>query len=245
MLWQWPSANGAMDRATEAAHVWAVPLNMAVPPDDAADVLSVPERARCEQFRLAEPRRRFALSRIALRKVLAQYLQVEPGEIDFTEDARRKPQLAGRNAGSKLQFNVAHSQELALIAVASGPPIGVDVEHLRPVSHWQQVAERHFHSSEVHEIGNCLPEERMAAFLRCWTAKEAVLKTTGLGLSGSMAAFHVPVVMDSGAWVHVPVLTSAEAQRFWLAPLAPAVAYVAAVAILEEERPIRCFSFAW
>ena len=50
-----------------------------------------------------------------------------------------------------------------------------------------------------------LPAERRRTFLKCWTAKEAVLKAVGLGLSGSLVAFQVPMEDHAGQWLQVPI----------------------------------------
>ena len=47
----------------------------------------------------------------------------------FKRDAHGRPRLAGRH----IDFNVAHSGNLALIAIGTGPGIGIDIEALREV----------------------------------------------------------------------------------------------------------------
>lgn len=103
---------------------------------------------------------------------------------------RRRPGLA---------FNVSHCDGTALISLAAGCDVGVDVEAPRHVREPRRVAHRMFARSEAKVIAELGPELAAAAFLRCWTAKEAVLKALGIGLAGRLDE----VVVD--ARPHVPL----------------------------------------
>lgn len=85
-----------------------------------------------------------------------------------------------------LGFNWSHSGDLALLAVGKGPSgfaIGVDVEVVRPRPRALELARRFFAPDEAAEL-NTLPEAaHLGGFLALWTAKEAVLKAHGGGLS--------------------------------------------------------------
>jgi 4'-phosphopantetheinyl transferase len=104
--------------------------------------------------------------------------------LDVTElhvDDRGRPWLEG------VSFSVSHSGELGLIAIAEpGRRIGVDVEQLRPDRDVRALAERFFHPEEAAGIG-----DDRAAFYRCWTRKEAVVKALGLGLAHPLDSFVV------------------------------------------------------
>ena len=83
-------------------------------------------------------------------------------------------------------FSWSHSGTMALLAVGRGPAgfeLGVDVEVLRPRPRALELARRFFAPSES-ALLEALPEaERLKTFLALWTAKEAVLKAHGGGLS--------------------------------------------------------------
>jgi 4'-phosphopantetheinyl transferase len=69
-----------------------------------------------------------------------------------------------------------------VIAVARARSIGVDVESMRPSVSPQRLAARFFDAREATTVAALSPQLAQAAFLRCWTAKEAVLKAIGTGL---------------------------------------------------------------
>lgn len=142
----------ALDRTpgTEL-HLWSAQLDRGDWPDAAG--LPAAERERAEKIIHAQAQRRWVASRWALRGVLARYLEREPAAIELRVGERGKPMLADENAS--LRFNLSHSAELALIAVAEGPEVGVDVQRLG---------------------------SRPAGFYASWTRREAVAKCHGVGL---------------------------------------------------------------
>jgi 4'-phosphopantetheinyl transferase len=229
----WPEASDQVNLEGDCLHVWAVPLQI----DDAQQQLlktqlAADERQRADQYVRDEPRRNFIGSRAALRSILGRYLAMAPGDVPIVYDANGKPRLAGAAAETGLQFNLAHSGQVALVAVAYGCDVGVDVEQLRPIEHWQEIAARYFHAAETEAIAAAEPSERNAAFLRCWTRKEAILKALGVGLNHSLASFAVPLADCANAQVELPAPASAAfvLQRHWLQSVEPCPGYVAAVA---------------
>src|SRR5262249_31494602 len=142
-------------------------------------LLSAEEQMRADQFRLKEPASRFVATRAALRTLLGHYLGTNASSIQFSLDARNKPRINPKLHGTDLHFNVSHSGSLARVAVTTGNEIGVDVEQRREVRHLDQIASRYFHRAEAAAVTATPATERVDAFLRCWTAKEAVLKAHG------------------------------------------------------------------
>jgi len=236
MTTHWPIASEPPALADGEAHVWAVPLDGADARWQASwDALSADERGRAEQFRLDDPRRRFVVARAALRTLLGQYLGVPPSDVAIAIALNGKPRLGDLMRPTDIRFNVAHSGDIALITFTSNCEIGVDVERLRPVGFAERIARRFFHAAEAAAITAAPPDARDDVFLRCWTAKEAVVKALGSGITGSLATFRVPTEMHDGAWIELLPA------RCWLQPLLPAPGYLGAVACVGAPRSIRCF----
>lgn len=86
-----------------------------------------------------------------------------------------------------VQFSIAHASGLVGVAVSTEHPVGLDIEKVRPMR--QGFAARYFSESEQAEILSAIdPDE---ALIRLWTAKEAVGKHHGTGLSGNPAVINV------------------------------------------------------
>lgn len=81
--------------------------------------------------------------------------------------------------------------------------MGVDVERLRPSPRGAAIARSRFDPREAAAL-EAVPEDgRDEAFLRLWTAKEAVLKARGTGLTGGLDSFAVldgEVDAPDGPW---------------------------------------------
>jgi len=242
IVWSHPS--DAIALSANTLDVWAVRLEGgSVRSDELRAILSAAERQRAEQFRLDEPRQRFVIARAALKMLLGRYLGTPANEVELENDRHGKPRLASRYGADDMHFNLAHSGSLALIAVTAGCEVGVDVERVRAVTHAEHIVRRYFHPVEAQAILSAAPSARDAVFLRCWTAKEAVLKAMGSGVTGLLASFRVPTDEFQAAWIDLPGQLSSNCSRCWLHELTPCDGYVGAVACLGEERVVRPFAF--
>jgi 4'-phosphopantetheinyl transferase len=128
-----------------------------------------------------------------LRILLGRYVGTSPAEIRFQYESHGKPEIALPQDCRSLRFNVSNSGGLALIAVGSGRAIGVDIEKVRPLPDFLNIARRFFSAREVQAILAVGENQRQEAFFACWTRKEAFLKATGMGLSYPLSGFSVSV----------------------------------------------------
>ena len=91
-----------------------------------------------------------------------------------------------------MYFNISHSGDYVIIVTADGE-VGADIEKTKPYS--DAVAARCFTPREYEWMRL---EGNDEAFYRLWTAKESVMKASGLGFSLSPETFCV-LPMDSSA----------------------------------------------
>ncbi len=182
-----------VDAGGPEIHVWRASLQH--PPASVADLrstLSQDDRARCARLRSSRHRRRCTVGRGVLRLVLARYTGKSPHELTFRYGDAGKPLLRdppGPTSGSRLHFNLSHSDELMLIAVSHRAPVGIDVERLRPIMHMEEIAERWLLADEYQAIRRAPTAMRKAQlFFAAWTSAEARAKASGEGLLGSLKA---------------------------------------------------------
>jgi 4'-phosphopantetheinyl transferase len=187
---------------------------------------------------------RFILSHGVTRLILGRYAGVAPEEVAYGEQANRKPVLAGPTTASDVRFNLAHSGEIALLAAARGLDVGVDIERIRPLRDIVGLAQRFFAPEETDDLRSLPdPAEREAAFFRCWTRKEAVLKATGDGLRFPLSAFAVTLLAGEAARVRRDDRESVAQHDWTLLSFEPAAGYVAALAHAGQARPYRLFDW--
>jgi 4'-phosphopantetheinyl transferase len=172
-----------------AMTLWRCALDQA-PEDELVAALDAAEQARAARLVHEVHRRRYLAAHAALRVLLGDATGEAPDQLQFGDDAHGKPQLR-HPAG--WQFNLSHSEDLALIAIHAGAtPIGVDVEVIRPVEDALALARRHYTSDEQAAVAAAADDAaRRIAFLRVWTRKEACLKAVGLGLRLAPSSFEV------------------------------------------------------
>lgn len=168
-------------------HVWQVALDA---PPRRESLLSAEEQARAARFRFARDRDRFVAARGALRERLGAYLEGDPAALVLKGGQGEKPRLGGPHAGA-LRFNLSHSADVALIAVSRDRELGVDLEAHQPVKDLAALLGVVCTAREAAAIMALPPAHREAAFLRCFTRKEALTKAWGLGLGAPLQRFEV------------------------------------------------------
>jgi 4'-phosphopantetheinyl transferase len=235
---QWPPFSGAARLADDEIHVWAVPLDIAPPRlETLAATLSLEETARAERFKFAKHRHRFIAGRGALREILSQYLRVQPRDIPFDYSPNGKPTLAGEFS---LHFNLAHTEDLALIALTRIGPVGVDVERVRPIKDVDDLVARFFSPRESELFQKVAPHEKPAAFFNLWTRKEALLKATGEGITRSLSLVEVSFLPGDPARLLSASGDPAKAAQWTLRELTPAPGFAGAMAIQAQSVSVRC-----
>ncbi|MCY7273451.1 MAG: 4'-phosphopantetheinyl transferase superfamily protein [Phormidesmis sp. CAN_BIN44] len=164
----------------DEVHVWRSTLDLPTESIDFfAKLLSSYEQIRADRFRFVQHRERFIVGRGILRSLLGRYLQIEPAQLQFIYSKKGKPSLADQS----LQFNIAHSQGLALYAVALDRPVGVDLEQIRAIADLDSLTQRFFTPNEHVAIAALPINQQPRTFFRYWACKEAYLKATGDGLA--------------------------------------------------------------
>jgi 4'-phosphopantetheinyl transferase len=142
--------------------------------------LSSDELERARRFRVPEAQRQFIVVRSALRTLLGEFTNLPAAEVRFEYSAIGKPFVP---ASPDLHFNVSHSGELGLVALARRRQIGVDVELLQDRPELREIARSFWTPSEWEALESVGTPHWCSAFYRMWTRKEAVLKAAGKGIA--------------------------------------------------------------
>ena len=206
------------------------------------DVMSLPqvlddeEQARAENFHFEHHRRRFIVSHIATRLILASYTALGPAELLFKYNAYGKPFLAIHNP---LLFNISHTEEMALCAVSDVAELGVDIEKTQPINYYE-VAKRFFSAKECELLANLAPNLQQEGFFCCWTRKEAYIKAKGLGLSLPLDQFSVSLTPGNPATLLSSEFDPEDVSRFRIVNIEVEKGYKAALAYssLTQQDPV-------
>jgi 4'-phosphopantetheinyl transferase len=128
---------------------------------------------RVKALRLKEDIIRTLTGRKMLQRALTIInIQTEFPNIEYSDLG--KPKLKGE----LIDFNISHSNEMVVCAVALGVQIGIDIEYIQKI----KIAnfKNMLTTPEWFEINSANDSDR--TFYDIWTKKEAALKTHGSGL---------------------------------------------------------------
>jgi 4'-phosphopantetheinyl transferase len=153
--------------------LWLVNVDLRKSDAEIGGFLSEDEHKRMARFVRRDDRARFKFARSTLRNILGRRLACDPARLEFEVGAYGRPSLIGH---PRVSFNVSHSGERILIGVSMHRTVGVDIEVENAALEWRTLLD-----------SVCVPEEvphilDAVDFYKCWTAKEALLKATGLGI---------------------------------------------------------------
>lgn len=117
-------------------------------------------------------------SRKVYKKLLADYLGVNPKEFSFLKNQNGKPFIPAAINPQQIQFNVSHSGDYLAMAFHQGGVVGVDIEKHRSEGYFKKISEKFFTDEENKYIYESLVLSTQR-FFEIWSAKEAAVKTVG------------------------------------------------------------------
>ena len=157
------------------------------------------EKSRWHRFPTAAPRRRFALCRAELRRILAAQLGCSNRQLSFGKGEHGKPFALVDGGYKPVGFNVSHSGRHGLIAIGSRDRLGVDVEERASGRDLEGIGSMVFGPAEQRVLALAAGSRKVQIFYRLWTMKEALIKAQGSGFAMNPAGFEVPEAMLQGA----------------------------------------------
>jgi len=226
--------------AENEVQLWRLDLEaLAAGEDRWYKLLAADEQDRAMRFRFKRIRQQFVATHAVLRILLAGYLRTEPNTLTFFHSAKNKPALGPPYADSGISFNVAHSGGVALLAFVRRRKIGVDVEQIRRDLDFVAI-HRFFAPHEQNQLAAVPADERLEAFFRCWTRKEAYIKAKGEGLSLPLDQFDVSLAArDTNALLSTRP-DGSEAALWSLREVSAGPGYVAALCVAGHDWSLRC-----
>lgn len=186
-------------------HLWQIPLDLNTSLEDRYAILPPDEKKRADRFVFDKHRRRFILAHFALRKILGRYLDIPPEKIQFETLSHGKPQLHPEqryyhdqtSIKHPLEFNLSHSEDIALLGIRTDKMIGVDIEYHQD-REFLGIAEQVFSEQECQILTKLLDTLQIKSFFHIWAQKEAYIKAIGQGLSYPLKTLTVASLPPAG-----------------------------------------------
>jgi 4'-phosphopantetheinyl transferase len=154
-------------------------------------LLSQYEIDRVDRFHMDNNKNRFIYSRGLLRILISAYTDIKPSSVNLAYNMYGKPELEKNKNISSIHFNLSYSEDTIYIGFLKNNSIGIDIEFLKPISNFFELAERYFTDSEIRQLKALPKEKQLEGFYTCWTGKEAVIKAIGGGLSIPLKDFNI------------------------------------------------------
>ena len=152
--------------------------------DRLRETLSERECARIKRRPDTSSQQRLAVCWGRTREILAGILDCSPAAVPVCRDPTGRPGLD--DPATDLRFSLSHSGEWALLAVAEGVDVGIDIERVREDVDVGRMAKRFFTPAETQQLLAREEKSKRDAFFRTWTRKEALIKALGLGVPGAL-----------------------------------------------------------
>jgi len=148
------------------------------------------EKQKIESLYRLKDQQASLLGKLLLYKLLGEMEGGEKNLSGLTYSANGKPLLEG--AG--VSFNISHSADYVVCAMADQQQIGVDIEKIEEIN-----LDKLSCALSPNEINYIKKSQRQSyEFFKIWTAKEAILKAKGLGIQRDMTGFEI---LHNGVWM--------------------------------------------
>jgi 4'-phosphopantetheinyl transferase len=177
---------------SDEVHIWYVRFDRVL--DEALPIyrglMSEAERAQEARFHFQRDRRRHVVTRALCRTVLGRCTQLDPRTLQFTTNPYGRPELhPSQLSGRAVSFNISHTSDLAVLALAAHRTVGVDIENVVMRSAPLEIAAQCFSPQEVCALRALPAADQQARFFDYWTLKESYIKARGMGLSIPLERF--------------------------------------------------------
>lgn len=144
----------------------------------AMTLLNEQEKNRVQNYKYEQGRYRFSICRAAIKSILSAAMGVTPEKVEMSYSSKGKPYLAVNPLD--IHFNLSVSYNKALLLIGQVQPVGIDIEFLKETTDIFQSMDLFLNAKEQQWV---LESEPFHRFYKLWTAKEAILKCTGLGIT--------------------------------------------------------------
>ncbi|WP_192483432.1 MULTISPECIES: 4'-phosphopantetheinyl transferase family protein [Cysteiniphilum] len=150
---------------------------------EALNILPLEIRDYARGLKLERKRIEYIASQWLRYKLFSECLGITPTDLRFSKSKNGRPFLVD----SMIDFNISHTRDYAVIAIAKGQRVGIDVQTKKEKIDVLAIAKQYFAQSEYGLIAAKKDESAQKdVFYWLWAYKEASLKLTGEGIANGL-----------------------------------------------------------
>jgi len=223
----WQEFNKESDLYSESVQIWSAFFDQ----ENCSSylhLLSNDEKIRAARLKDPKIANQQIISRGILRLLLGNYTGKDPKDLVFSYSQFGKPHLSN-SENLEIFFNLSHSGNLLLIAVGKEKQIGIDVEKIDGKIDIFGISSLIFTDEEQFSLSRSL--DPVQNFYELWTAKEAFIKSTGLGFTYPSNQFSVVIRKGNESNLGISIMPLA-GSGLSLASFKPVKGYSAALAVM-------------
>ncbi len=153
-----------------------------IPVSDYKRLLTCDELKRLDSIVRENHRIQYLVSRALLRTVLNKYTAIPPASIKFSYNKYGKPYLNPAINRHDIEFNLSHSNGIAVCAITAKREVGIDIEKLRIVGNIKSITDKFFSPYEAKNLIGNSANHNSERIIEYWTLKEAYVKAMGYGM---------------------------------------------------------------
>ena len=107
-------------------HVWVIKVNDWNYKILDTSILTKDEIEKSNRYRFEADKSLYVVGRVALRRILGNYLKLNPGKIKFDYNEQGKPHFSNH---LNLDFNLSNKSGIVILGLCKDALIGVDIEN--------------------------------------------------------------------------------------------------------------------
>ncbi len=150
---------------------------------EALSILPFEIRDYARGLKLERKRIEYIASQWLRYKLLSELLGVTTTDLRFSKSQNGRPFLVD----SMIDFNISHTRDYVVIAIAKGKRVGIDVQTKKEKVDVLAIAKQYFAKSEYDLVAAKKGDSAQRdVFYWLWAYKEASLKLTGEGIANGL-----------------------------------------------------------
>lgn len=193
-----------------AVMLWTHDLQgLELSPPQWLELLDDEERMRALRFRREHDRIAYVAAHALLRLVVGKRVGASPSSLIISRGGFGKP-FIDMEEFRGMDVSLSHTPGMVAVAVSTSGRVGVDVEaveHERVLS--SDLAAYGLSAEEIMMLELMKSSERCSAFIELWTAREAVAKADGRGLSLPFSSIRIDLAANRAVTMEDGVKPSA------------------------------------
>ena len=156
-------------------------------------MLSQEEQQKTLRYKFSYDKNLYLIRHLILKKIFLEYNEYSSLSYDNFGKATLR--------NSNLKFSISKSKEYFITAISKKYQVGIDIEKITYIKDYKKIMSLFLHQEEVNIINSFPKQEHLKLFYRFWTAKEAIVKAVGTGISIDLKSINLKISGNNNIYI--------------------------------------------